>query len=84
VISAYDRIGNTTPMQDGDAFAILTTLDDPTHLSFQANGRAGQRVQFTLCETRGVLSDARLIDVALSGRVSLVPMHKSALPAACP
>lgn len=84
VISAYDRIGNTTPTQDGDAFAILTTLDDPTHLSFQANGRAGQRVQFTLCETRGVLSDARLIDVALSGRVSLVPMHKSALPAACP
>ena len=84
VISAYDRIGNTTPTQDGDAFAILTTMEDPTHVSFQANGRAGQRVQFTLCETRGVLSDARLIDVALSGRVSLVPMDKASLPAACP
>lgn len=84
LISAYDRIGQTTPTRDGDAFAILTTLDDPTHLSFQPNGRAGQRVQFTLCENRGLLSDARLIDVALSGRVSLVPLDKSALPAACP
>ena len=84
VISAYDRIGNTSPTQDGDAFAILATLDDPTHVSFQANGRAGQRVQFTLCETRGLLTDARLIDVALSGRVSLTPLDKSSLPAACP
>jgi type IV fimbrial biogenesis protein FimT len=84
VISVYDRIGTTTPTQTGDAFAILSTLEDPTHLSFQANGRAGQRVQFTLCENKGMLSDARLIDVALSGRVSLVPMSKAALPAACP
>ena len=30
------------------------------------------------------IGDARLIDVALSGRVSLVPLDKSALPAACP
>lgn len=84
LISAYDRIGQTTPTQDDDAFAILTTLEDPSHVSFQANGRAGQRVQFTLCETSGLLHDARLIDVALSGRVSLVPLEKSALPAACP
>lgn len=84
LITAYDRVGATSPTQDRDAFAILTTLDDPTHVSFQANGRAGQRVQFTLCETRGLLKDARLIDVALSGRVSLVPMDKAALPAACP
>lgn len=84
LISAYDRIGNTTPTQDGDAFAILTTLEDPTHVSFQSNGRAGQRVQFTVCEMRGVLKDARLIDVALSGRVSLLPLDKAALPAACP
>ena len=84
IISVYDRVGGTTPTQSADAFAILTTLEDPTHLSFQANGRAGQRVQFTLCENKGLLTDARLIDVALSGRVSLVPMSKSALPAACP
>ncbi|MGH8517051.1 MAG: GspH/FimT family pseudopilin [Panacagrimonas sp.] len=84
LITAYDRIGQTTPTHDGDAFAILTSMEDPTHVSFQANGRAGQRVQFTLCETRGVLSDARLIDVSLSGRVSLVPMDKASLPAACP
>jgi type IV fimbrial biogenesis protein FimT len=84
LITAYDRIGQTTPTQDGDAFAILTTMEDPTHVSFQANGRAGQRVQFTLCENRGLLTDARLIDVALSGRVSLVPMDKASLPAACP
>jgi type IV fimbrial biogenesis protein FimT len=83
LISAYDRIGQTSPTRSHDAFAILTTLDDPTHLSFQANGRIGQRVQFTLCERRGLLSDARLIDVGLSGRVSLVPLDESALPAAC-
>ena len=84
IISAYDRIGQTTPTRSGDAFAVLTTLDDPTHLSFQANGRTGQHVQFTLCESKKLLSDARLIDVALSGRVSLVPLETSSLPAACP
>lgn len=84
LISAYDRVGQTSPTRDSDAFAILTTLDDPTHLSFQANGRAGQHVQFTLCESRKLLNDARLIDVALSGRVSLLPLATSSLPAACP
>lgn len=83
VVAAYDRIGNTSPTGDDDSFALLTTLDDPTHLSFQANGRSGQRVQFTLCENSGRLRDARLIDVALSGRVSLVPLDESSLPAAC-
>ncbi|TDU32070.1 type IV fimbrial biogenesis protein FimT [Panacagrimonas perspica] len=84
LISAYDRVGQTSPTRDKDAFAVLTTLDDPTHLSFQANGRTGQHVQFTLCESKQLLSDARLIDVALSGRVSLVPLDKASLPAACP
>lgn len=83
VIAAYDRIGQTSPTQDDDTFAILTTLDDPSHLRFLANGRTGQRAQFTLCENSGRLNDARLIDIALSGRVSLVPLDASALPAAC-
>jgi type IV fimbrial biogenesis protein FimT len=84
LISAYDRVGQTTPTRDGDAFAILNTLDDPTHLTFQANGRTSQHAQFTICESKKLLSDARLIDVALSGRVSLVPLKTSSLPAACP
>lgn len=83
VIAVYDRVGNTTPTRDGDAFAILTTLDDPTHLSFQANGRTAQRAQFTLCENQGRLRDARLIDVGLSGRVILTALDTAALPAAC-
>ena len=83
LISAYDRIGETTPTRDGDAFAILNTLESSSHLSFQSNGRTGQRVQFTLCENNRRLSDARLIDVALSGRVSLVPLDTASLPAAC-
>lgn len=83
VIAAYDRIGTTTPTRDNDSFAIVTTLDDPSHLRFQANGRTGQRAQFTLCENSGRLGDARLIDIALSGRVSLVPLASSSLPAAC-
>jgi type IV fimbrial biogenesis protein FimT len=83
LIAAYDRIGTTSPTGDSDSFALVTTLDDPTHLSFQANGRTGQRAQFTLCENSGRLQDARLIDIALSGRVSLVPLDAASLPAAC-
>jgi len=38
-----------------------------------------------LATVHGIASvEPRLIDVALSGRVSLVPMDKSSLPAACP
>lgn len=83
IISTYDRIGNTSPTRDQDAFAILTTLDNQTSLNFQPNGRAAERAQFTLCENSGRLHDARLIDVALSGRVSLVPLDEESLPAAC-
>lgn len=83
IISSYDRIGNTTPTRDEDAFAILTTLDNQTSLNFQPNGRATERAQFTLCENSGRLNDARLIDVALSGRVSLLPLDEDSLPAAC-
>ena len=84
IITAYDRIGQTSPTQDDDAFEILTTLSSQTHLVFQPNGRAGERVQFTLCENSGRLNDARLIDIALSGRVSLVPLDEDSLPDACP
>lgn len=83
VIAAFDRIGNTSPTRDTDSFAVLTTLDDPTHVRFQANGRALQHAQFTLCENSGRLSDARLIDIARSGRVSLAPLDTASLPAAC-
>lgn len=84
IISTYDRIGYTSPTQDKDAFAILTTLNSPTHLTFQPNGRTGERAQFTLCENSGRLKDARLIDIAMSGRVSLIPLDQSSLPDACP
>lgn len=84
IIRVFDRVGQTSPTQDEDAFAILTTLPAGTHLQFQPNGRTSRRVQFTLCENSGRLKDARLIDVALSGRVSLIPLDEDSLPDACP
>ena len=84
IIGTFERVGRTTPTQDEDAFEILTTLSDATHLQFQPNGRTQQRVQFTFCENSGRLRDARLIDVALSGRVSLIPLDEDSLPDACP
>ena len=83
IVSAFDPVGIVKPTPGDDAFAVVSTLDSGTHLIFQPNGRAEQRVQFTLCERSGRLRDARLVDVALSGRVSLVPLDPDSVPAGC-
>lgn len=84
IISTFERVGRTTPTQDDDAFEILTTLSDASHLQFQPNGRTDSRVQFTFCERSGRLKDGRLVDVALSGRVSLLSLDEDSLPDGCP
>lgn len=83
VIAVFDPVGATTPTRD-DAFRILTTTLAPTHITFMPNGRSGEVATFTLCENGGRLKDARLIEVALSGRVSLSPLAGAEAAAACP
>ncbi len=83
IIAVFDPVGRISPSVDDDAFAVATTLDSNSYLIFGPNGRADQRAQFTLCERSGRLRDARLVDVALSGRVSLVPLDPDSVPAGC-
>ncbi len=83
IVAVFDPVGRITPSVDDDAFVVLTTLNSNTHLIFAPNGRAAQRAQFTLCERSGRLRDARLLDVAISGRISLVALDPDSVPAAC-
>jgi hypothetical protein len=82
IIGVYDPIGIVKSGNTGNAFKMMPT-SVPASVTFSSSGRANATVSFTICDTLHKLSDARRVDVTLSGYAALSKVDATTAASTC-
>lgn len=82
VIAVYEPIGRVTAAGTDNAFTVLPS-SNPAYVVFGSNGRASQALTFTICDAGHKLSEARRVEIAPSGYVSLRALDSATTTSAC-